>query len=520
MLFNSYVFILLFLPVVLLGFHLIGNRGHHRIALAWLVGASLFFYGWWNPAYLGLILTSILFNYVVGLSLGRRPLKSTLIFGIVINLAFIAYFKYANFFVDNLNQATGSTLVLEQIILPLAISFFTFQQIAYLIDAYKGETKDYDFLHYCLFVTFFPQLIAGPIVHHKEMLPQFASDIVYKLKASHLAIGLTIFILGLFKKVVLADNIAIYSTPVFEAAENGTVLTLMEAWGGAMAYTFQLYFDFSGYSDMAIGIARMFGIVLPINFYSPYKANNIIEFWRRWHITLSRFLKDYLYIPLGGSRKGNVRRYVNLMITMLLGGLWHGAGWTFILWGAMHGLYLSINHGWNSVSAKLFPSIHKPSFKWLLFSRTLTFLAIVVAWVMFRAESLTGALNMYAGMFGFNGMALPVSANTYLGEFSSTLTYYGFTFGGMFHNEVFGDADKGFALIIVMIGIVWFAPNTIEIMKNEKPALNADNFLGESKSTVFLWKPTWLWSILLIVLTYISLTSMLDSVSEFLYFQF
>ena len=349
MLFNSYEFIFLFLPIVLLGFHLIGKQGHHRVAIAWLVGASLFFYGWWNPAYLLLMLFSVLFNYSVGVSLsntsGRKLLSKTILtIGVSVNLAILGYFKYANFFVDNLNALSGTNLILNEVILPLAISFFTFQQIAYLVDAYRGKTKEYNFLHYCLFVTFFPQLIAGPIVHHKEMLPQFAKDAVYKLRSKHLAIGITIFALGLFKKVVLADGVSVYATPVFNAAEAGVMLTFFEAWGGALAYTFQLYFDFSGYSDMAIGIARMFGIRLPLNFNSPYKATSIIDFWRRWHITLSRFLRDYLYIPLGGSRKGRVRRYINLMTTMILGGLWHGAGWTFLLWGALHGFYLMINH--------------------------------------------------------------------------------------------------------------------------------------------------------------------------------
>ncbi len=313
MLFNSYEFIFLFLPITLLGFHLIGKHEHYRIAIAWLVGASLFFYGWWNPAYLGLILFSILFNYSIGVLLGNSPgnklsKKTILTIGVSINLLVLGYYKYANFFVDTLNALNSTNIVLYEVILPLAISFFTFQQITYLVDSYRGQTKEYKFLHYCLFVTFFPQLIAGPIVHHKEMLPQFANNIVYKIRSKNLAIGITIFALGLFKKVVLADGVSVYSTPVFDAAESGVILTFFEAWAGALAYTFQLYFDFSGYSDMAIGIARMFGILLPLNFNSPYKSTSIIDFWRRWHITLSRFLRDYLYIPLGGNKKGKLRR--------------------------------------------------------------------------------------------------------------------------------------------------------------------------------------------------------------------
>lgn len=488
MLFNSYFFIFLFLPVVLIVFHFIGNRGHHRVAISWLVGASLFFYGWWNPAYLGVILTSIIFNYAIGVSLGSKPTKLTLIFGIVVNLSSLLYFKYANFFVDNINVFINGEFHLEKIILPLAISFFTFQQITYLVDAYKGLTKEYNFLHYCLFVTFFPQLIAGPIVHHKEMMPQFSDDNLYKLKSSNLVIGITIFILGLFKKVIFADNISSHSTPIFEAAESGIVLTFVESWGGAFAYTLQLYFDFSGYSDMALGLARMFGVILPINFYSPYKATSIIEFWRRWHITLSSFLRDYIYFPLGGNRKGQTRRYINLMLTMLIGGLWHGAGWTFIIWGGMHGIYLSINHGWNVIVNS------KSSLTRNIFGQIITFTFIVIAWVMFRATSLEGAMTMYSGMFGFNGISLPVWSESRLSGY-------------------------GALLISVLLMIVWFAPNTLYLMRNENPALNSEQFITEHNIQL-CWKPTLVWVLILVIITLISLTYMLGSVSEFLYFQF
>jgi len=412
MLFNSIEFIFVFLPAVLLGFYMIGSFGNHRVAISWLVGASLFFYGWWNPAYLGLMLGSILFNYAMGAVLvgGKDGPHARLMLavGVACNLAVLGYFKYANFFVDNFNVLTGSSYHLGTIILPLAISFFTFQQITFLVDASRGETREYNFLHYSLFVTFFPQLIAGPIVHHREMLPQFAKDSIYRVNQSSLAIGLVIFLLGLFKKVVLADGVAAYATPVFDAAESGVVITFFEAWAGALAYTFQLYFDFSGYSDMAIGIARMFNIRLPLNFNSPYKAVNIIEFWRRWHMTLSRFLRDYLYYPLGGNRKGQPRRYVNLMMTMLLGGLWHGAGWTFVAWGCMHGLFLVINHAWHGVRRIIGSnpgSLGSPGrgMAWLV-----TFLSVVVSWVMFRAESFESAINILQGMAGMNGFVLPV----------------------------------------------------------------------------------------------------------------
>ncbi|MGD1911300.1 MAG: MBOAT family O-acyltransferase, partial [Rivularia sp. (in: cyanobacteria)] len=313
MLFNSLEFIFLYLPITLSIFFGIGKFGNYRFAIVFLVAASLSFYGWWNPPYLLLLIFSLIFNYFIGSALSEKlkiklGKKLLLTLGIIVNLALIGYFKYANFFVSTVGDLLGRNFNLENIILPLAISFFTFQQIAYLVDAYKGETKEYNLLDYCLFVTFFPQLIAGPIVHHKEVMPQFEDKSTYRFNPENMAVGITIFSLGLFKKVIFADNIAAYATPVFTAASQGRAPTLVEAWVGALAYTLQLYFDFSGYSDMAIGIARMFGIKLPINFNSPYKAISISDFWRRWHITLSNFLRDYLYIPLGGSRKGEIRR--------------------------------------------------------------------------------------------------------------------------------------------------------------------------------------------------------------------
>jgi alginate O-acetyltransferase complex protein AlgI len=520
MLFNSYIFIFVFLPVVLLGFYLIGRGSHHRIAISWLVGASLFFYGWWNPAYLGLILLSILFNYSVGFWLGKSPSKITLALGIIINLGTIGYFKYANFFIDNLNILTQTNIHLEQILLPLAISFFTFQQITYLVDAYRGSIKEYDFLHYCLFVTFFPQLIAGPIVHHQEMLPQFRNKLIYTFQASNLAVGITIFMLGLFKKVVFADHIAIPSTAVFSAAESGTVLTFFEAWGGALAYTFQIYFDFSGYSDMAIGLARMFGIMLPLNFYSPYKANSIIEFWRRWHMTLSRFLRDYVYIPLGGNRKGNTRRLINVFVTMLLGGLWHGAGWTFIIWGGLHGFFLSVNHTWTLILSKYhFTSVtHHSTYK--IFARLLTFICIVIAWVMFRSESLDGAINMYTGMFGYNGISLPSSLEFRLGAFGESLKAWGITFNGI---DAFGAIQKGLFLLFSLWIIVWFFPNTTDWLRKDNPALNAEFFINKksTRSTKASWSYNALFALLLAIITFTCLSYMSSpGESEFLYFQF
>lgn len=496
MLFNSYIFIFVFLPIVLLGFYAIGARGHHRVAISWLVGASLFFYGWWNPAYLGLILGSVLFNYAAGVALGGHEQgfsrKWLLALGVAGNLGLLGYFKYANFFVENISLLTGADYHLGKILLPLAISFFTFQQIAYLVDAYKGETREYNFLHYCLFVTFFPQLIAGPIVHHKEMLPQFARDRIYRLDYGHLAIGITIFTLGLFKKVVLADGVAVYVAPVFDAAEAGIALNLFEAWQGALAYTFQLYFDFSGYSDMAIGLARMFGIKLPLNFNSPYKAGNIIEFWRCWHMTLSRFLRDYLYIPLGGNRKGTARRHVNLMLTMILGGLWHGAGWNFIIWGALHGFYLVVNHAWHGVLRALNGGARASTILSRGLARFVTFAVVVVAWVFFRAESLPGAMNLLSAMAGGNGVSLPES-----------------------------DLD-GIKLLLLMLLLVWYAPNTQQIMIRYQPAFEI--YKGELRAWKYSWlqwRPSLLYAMIAAVLFMVSLKIMVTiPESVFLYFNF
>lgn len=515
MLFNSPIFVFLFLPITLLGFHLICQKDRHEMAVGWLVGASLFFYGWWNPMYLGLMLLSILFNYSVGIMLSKRSHQSTLIGGVIVNLGILGYFKYANFFVDTINTVTGSSVILNTIILPLAISFFTFQQITYLVDAYRGETKSYTFLHYCVFVTFFPQLIAGPIVHHKEMLPQFMKGKLQKLKSEHLAVGVTIFMMGLFKKVIIADGIAVHATPVFEAAQLGSSLTFLEAWGGALAYSFQLYFDFSGYSDMAIGLARMFGITLPVNFFSPYKASSIIDFWNRWHITLSKFLRDYLYIPLGGNRKGIPRRYANLMITMLLGGLWHGAGWTFVIWGGLHGFYLVINHGWRLLKKQIrIPMVG--SVLGLFAGRILTFLSVVFSWVVFRAESWDGSLQMYKGMLGMNGFSFPA---LFENKLSILHTWFPDT---LIVANGLGQFGDNFALIkiFLLLILVWYMPNTLEWMQRQKPALGLEGYPIKPLKNIWMqWQPNIVWAFIVTVISVLSVLS-LSKVSEFLYFQF
>lgn len=519
MLFNSNVFLFLFLPVTFLGFFQIG-RYSRPLAALWLFAASLFFYGWWNTAYVGLLLASIFFNYAVGISLSKehahgyvKRKKWILGLGIAADLGLLGYYKYANFFVENANTVFNLGWHIETVILPLGISFFTFTQIAFLVDAYRGEVKEANFIHYGLFVTYFPHLIAGPVLHHKEMMPQFALPATYRVNWENLSVGLTIFSIGLFKKVVLADGIAPFASSIFTAAADGGTITFLEAWGGALAYTFQLYFDFSGYSDMAIGISRLFGVKLPLNFNSPYKSVNIIEFWRRWHMTLSRFLRDYLYFALGGNRKGPARRYVNLLATMLLGGLWHGAGWTFMMWGVLHGLYLVINHAWHHVRKVLEHDLKHSTLPGRFAGMTLTFFVVVVGWVFFRAKNFDAALSILSGMVGLNGTILPSSwYGLFHWRLVDLLGSFGIHFGPL--PAVDGNVDIMTGWIIALWALAWLAPNTQQIMANFKPALE-----NVSPTKRLLWQPNKLWLTSIAVCLLYALTEM-EKVSEFLYFQF
>jgi alginate O-acetyltransferase complex protein AlgI len=415
MLFNSYAFIFLYLPIVLLIYFHLARLGH-AYAAGWLAMASLFFYGYWNPAYVGLLLASIIFNYAFGLWIAksrnnavRVSGKQLLVVAVVANLSLLGYYKYANFFISSANSVTGLSLSLGDIILPLGISFFTFTQIAFLVDTWQGKVKEYNFIHYTLFVTYFPHLIAGPVLHHSEMMPQFAQRNNYRVNWEHLAGGIVLFTLGLCKKTLWADSFAPYAHAVFAGVQRGSIPTIYEAWSGALAYTMQIYFDFSGYTDMALGVALMFNIRLPINFNSPYKATSIIEFWRRWHMTLSRFLRDYLYIPLGGNRKGKLRRYTNLMATMILGGVWHGAGWTYICWGVLHGVYLTVNHVWREwLPEKWVGWI--PAWLSTLTGGFITFIAVVVAWVVFYSVDIAHAVVMLKAMSGIEARPITLDA--------------------------------------------------------------------------------------------------------------
>ncbi|OGO20865.1 MAG: alginate O-acetyltransferase, partial [Chloroflexi bacterium RBG_16_50_11] len=469
MLFNSYIFLFIFLPITLLGYHLIGKRGNSRAVIFWLVFASLFFFAWSSPYYLILISASILFNYAFGLILARpiKHRKLVMASGVAVNILLLGYFKYTNFFIDNINALFHTSIHLDTIVLPLAISFFTLQQITYLVDIYRGERPEHGFWEYCLFVTFFPKLLSGPIVRMKEMMPQIGKQFTPRITSQAIAVGLTILFLGLFKKAVIADQIGAFVAPVFDAAAQGSGINFFNSWSGALAYTFQLYFDFSAYSDIAIGLGLIFGIRLPLNFYSPYKAKSIIDFWRRWHMTLSSFIRDYIYIPLGGNRHGFLRQVIYLLVAMTIAGLWHGAGWTFVIWGSLHGFYLAVNHGWRQLKRVLGMEREEKRGSWWggALSTLITFIAITLAWVFFRADSLNAAIEMLKGMFGVYGFHLPVTYFAPLGAAGHFLSQIGVNFDLLY--PLPGFAPLAIFWILVSLFICWFLPNVQEYMKRD-----------------------------------------------------
>lgn len=382
MLFNSYIFILFFLPLTLFGYYLLHFFNRETWAYLELAGMSLWFYGYFNPSYLLIIGSSILVNYALSLVFCRRKetslRKVMLVFGLLFNFGLLFYFKYYDFFLENINFLFRQDFALRHIVLPLGISFFTFQQVSFLLDSFRGETGQYSLLEYTVFVTFFPQLVAGPIVLHHELLPQIQKKENHRLDQEWLAKGLMIFSVGLFKKVILADTLGKAVAWGFGIVDE---LSSLEAWIVMLSYTFQIYLDFSGYCDMALGIGKMFHIDLPMNFHSPYQAFSIVEFWKRWHITLTRFLRQYIYFPLGGSRKGELRTYGNILLVFLASGLWHGADWTFILWGLLHG----IANGLTRKFSGLWEKMH------VVMQWGVTFLFLNVTWVIFRADSVSQA---------------------------------------------------------------------------------------------------------------------------------
>jgi D-alanyl-lipoteichoic acid acyltransferase DltB (MBOAT superfamily) len=482
MLFNSYEYIFLFLPLCLIIYFILNKSKLIFTSKIFLVTASIFFYSWWNPIYVPLIIGSILFNYSIGSLLLKKPAdgrfqKLFLSLGIVGNLSLLGYFKYTDFFISNVNSLFSSGFSLLYIVLPLGISFFTFTQIAYLVDTYKGLVDEYSFMNYSLFVTLFPHLLAGPIIHHKEMMPQFDRIRNKILNYKNLSAGLFLFFLGLFKKVMIADSFAMWADKGYSHTH---VLTFLEAWVTSLSYTLQIYYDFSGYTDMAIGSALMFNIRLPSNFNSPYRAVHIQDFWRRWHITLSRFLRDYVYIPMGGNRHSEPKTLKNLMATFLIGGIWHGAGWTFVIWGMLHGLAMLIHRVWQRTGF-IMPHV----LAWFL-----TFNFINFTWIFFRAKNFEDALNLIKGMLGLNGIVLP--------PMTASLLIYLKNLGVQF-----GDGDWNKSIIIGIPIFIFFS-----ILYK-----NSNQLLDEFKPTV-----TNLALTVLMVVT--SIFTLATVKSQFIYFNF
>ncbi len=515
MLFNSWAFVGAFLPITLIAYRSALHYGRRRLGIAILTAASLFFYAYWDVRFLSLLVLSIVINYSVVLMLARNSKtlarKVWFAIGLGFNLGLLFFFKYALFVQSVFVEAGGAGLGLAGIILPLGISFYTFTQIAYLADAYWRAAFERNLLNYFLFVTFFPHLIAGPILHHNEIMPQF-SRTERSPASSDLPIGITVFVFGLAKKVILADSLALVAKPVFDLSAAGQVPDVLSAWIGVLAYTLQIYFDFSGYSDMAIGLSKMLGIRLPINFAAPYRATSIIDFWRRWHITLSRFLRDYLYVPLGGNRVHPARRYANVFITMFLGGIWHGAGWTYLVWGAMHGALIVINQIWQ----RTWRGAPMPdALGWAL-----TFLAVMMAWVPFRANDLSTAGRIYAGLAGAGG--LPAGL-----DFAGILN---FVRRAAIHAAGLG-SDEGInplaSLVAVPVGlfIALALPNLPRIMGVAFPGLASRGYPDHSVPAIFgwleipKWAPTFGWSLAVGILAALCLLK-LNDVTEFLYFQF
>ena len=484
MAFHSYLFLFLFLPVVLAVFFTLGRK-NEQMAACWLLFASLCYYVSWDYRYLPILLASMLLNYAACsriLASGQvRRRKIWLTAAIAVNLLMLGTFKYANFFISTINGLTGKEMSLLTLLLPIGISFFTFTQISLLVDAYHGKIREIRPDQYALFVSYFPYIVAGPVLHHRDMLPQFTDTNNYKPTAANFAVGVTLFVFGAAKKLLIADNLV----PMVDVAFSANSPQLFQAWLGLFAYTLQLYFDFSGYSDMAIGISRLFGFQIPCNFNSPYKASSVSDFWLRWHISLSRFLRNYLYIPLGGNRNGQVARYRNLLLTMLLGGLWHGANWTFVIWGGLHGLYLCIQHGWQKLRSQHVQSTGKLA---AFGNRALTFLAVMIAWCFFRAPDVTSACNILAGLFGKHGVAF-----------------------------VSGVDSLDYGLLAFSAFIAFYMPNTNEIV------LYCDSRFANTPDSFSLFQVRWVasmrWGLAIGILFVLCLLHM-EQTKDFIYAQF
>lgn len=540
MLYNSYPFIFGFLPITLLGFYLLGARNRDW-ALLWLTAASLFFYAWWRPVNVLLITPSILINLGLARLLARdreqKPARARLVLicGIVFNLCFLGYFKYTMFFEGVSNDVFGSHIVLTHIILPLGISFITFQKIAFLADVYGGRVSAFTLREYALFVLFFPQLTAGPIVHYREMMPQFRA-IPARFDNENVSVGLTLFSMGLAKKLLLADPLAPLVSPLYQQAANGGSLGLINGWIAALGFLLQIYFDFSGYSEMALGLARFFGIKLPVNFDSPLKASSIVDFWQRWHQTLTRFLTAYIYNPLTlrftrawvasgrkavGGRDMTVHAFIKLvmvptLITMFISGFWHGAGYTFLIWGSMHGVYIAMNHAWRQVRQQIWPGAKKYETSQAFIGWVVTFLEVTFAIVMFRASTVHGAVTIWGDMLGLHGVTLPEGVLARLGSAGVWLRAHG----------VQPDATSGAVLIqsvarvCILFAFVLILPNTLEILAAHEPAIGVKPATQQSWLLRHMhWTNSGAWAVGVATISAAALLS-LGQLSEFLYWQF
>ncbi|WP_322867272.1 MBOAT family O-acyltransferase [Aquicoccus sp. G2-2] len=512
MLFNSYTFIFLFLPVVWGVYRALRGRSNNSGILV-LTLASLFFYGYWDIRFVPLLLLSVAVNYAISLQMhntassGRQ--RFWLLAGIMFNLGLLGFFKYTNFFSQVVESVTGTALINFQIVLPIGISFFTFQQITHLVDVRSGNAPRYSPLHYALFVSFFPQLIAGPIVHHSEMMPQF--ERTRRPTWTFVAAGLSLFIAGLFKKLVLADNVAPYAAAVFAAADAGQDVSFAESWAALTAFSVQIYFDFSGYCDMAVGLGLMFGIRLPINFDSPYRSRSVIEFWQRWHITLGRFLRTYIFLPVGGSSGGELKTLRNMMMVFLISGLWHGAGWGFVLWGAVMGVFVS----WNFLTARLRTRMGLNGRAWLPLPVAIffTFLTITLSWALFRAVTVAGGGTMIAAALGLHGLTLPASFEPYFGGFVDVIHAVGFRFAGPGHVPIGEWARVGVPMTVVGLFIIWTMPNTNRLFLSQAP------MRGDPPAFRLSWRPNAA-ALTLTAATFTAALIFASTISEFLYFHF
>jgi alginate O-acetyltransferase complex protein AlgI len=514
MLFSSFLFLLLFLPLAVLCYFLCSRFGQMWGILS-VVVLSCLFYSWHHPMALFLVLGSILLNFVAAKGiLNNKHAKIIYISALGANVLLLIVFKYLDFLIGNINMLCHVDLPFQHLPLPLAISFFTFQQIAFLVDVYKRRGELPNLLHYSSFILFFPQLIAGPIVKHTDYLPQIQKTKTFSPSLPNLSIGSTLFIVGLFKKTCLADSAGFYADRVFNLASQGVTPNTLEAWIGVLSYTFQIYFDFSGYSDMAIGLARMFNIHLPINFFAPYKSASIIEFWRRWHISLSNFLKEHIYIPLGGNKRGTLMRYQNLMVTMLIGGLWHGASWTFVLWGGLHGLYLIINH----ILRQLRRTRDKirEGFTMLLFKRASLFLLVSITWVFFRAKTLAEAKLMLTPLFQLKHLILPMNYIRMGTKLGWDLT----RFQGKFHLNS-DERNPACVLLICLAILTFFAPTVHEWMGYFLPSkdFTHSEMMQRRYFKYICWKPNWFFAVFVVILFVIAFGN-INATQEFIYFQF